>query len=262
MACCEISKIALALFYLRNMSNYSKWLGGGLGWVLGGPIGAIVGFALGSALDNKRGVTTQQGSSYARSRTTPSDFSVTLLVLTAAVMKADGKIVRAELDFVKDFLKRSFGVAKAREMTLMLRDIVEKDFDFRPVCRQIAQHMDHAGRLELLHLLFGLAMADGELSNAEVQVLQEMAHLLRISDADFKSTRAMFGHSTEDAYTVLEVATDATDNELKKAYRKLAAKHHPDKVAHLGEEVQQAAKEKFQHINQAWEQVKKVRGIV
>lgn len=262
MACGEISKIALALFYLRGMSSYSKWLGGGLGWVLGGPIGAILGFALGSALDNNRGTATQKGGGYARTRTTASDFSVTLLVLTAAVMKADGKIVKAELDFVKDFLKRSFGIAKAREMTLMLRDIVDQEFDFRPICRQIAQNMDQAGRLELLHLLFGLAMADGDLSQAEVRILQEMAQLLRISEAGYNSIRAMYGHSTEDAYTVLEVSENATDEEVKKAYRKLATKHHPDKVAHLGEEVQQAAKEKFQQINQAWEQVKKVRGII
>jgi len=262
LACCEISKIALAFFYLRSMSSYSKWLGGGLGWVLGGPIGAILGFALGSALDNSRGTAMQEDRGFTQSRTTPSDFSATLLVMTAAVMKADGKIVKAELDYVKDFLKRSFGLSKAKEMTLMLRDIVEQEFDFRPVCRQIAQYMDHAGRLELLHLLFGLAMADGELSKAEIQVLEEMARLLRISQADFNSIRAMFGNTTEDAYTVLEVSADATDEEVKKAYRKLAAKHHPDKVAHLGEEVQQAAKEKFQHINQAWEQVKKARGMV
>lgn len=244
------------------MSNYTKWLAGGLGWVLGGPIGAIVGFMLGSAVDNGRAQQQQAGGQpFRRPETTPSDFSVTLLVLTAAVMKADGRVVKAELDYVKDFLKRSFGLQQAKDMTLMLRDIVEKDFDFRPVCRQIAQYMDHAARLELLHLLFGLALADGELSNAELKVLEEMAHLLRISTADYNSTRAMFGHSTEDAYTVLEVEPTATDEELKKAYRRLAAKHHPDKVAHLGEEVQQAAKEKFQQLNQAWEQVKKARGM-
>ncbi|MDP2187143.1 MAG: TerB family tellurite resistance protein [Sphingobacteriaceae bacterium] len=245
------------------MSSYTKWLGGGLGWVLGGPIGAIIGFMLGSAVDNGRGTRTYDGTGqpYGRPQTTPSDFSVTLLVLTAAVMKADGRVVKAELDYVKDFLKRSFGLQQAKDMTLALREIVEKDFDFRPVCRQIAQYMDHAGRLELLHLLFGLALADGELSNAELKVLEEIAHLMRISTADYNSTRAMFGHSTEDAYTVLEVAATATDDELKKAYRRLAAKHHPDKVAHLGEEVQQAAKEKFQQLNQAWEQVKKARGI-
>jgi len=244
-------------YYLRPMSQYAKWLGGGLGWVLGGPIGAILGFVLGNAVDSRKAGTSR----YTGPETSPSDFTVTLLVLTAAVMKADGKVVKAELDYVKEFLKRNFGIERAKDMTLMLRDIVEKDFEALPVCRQIAQNMQHAGRLELLHLLFGIAQADGKIEAAEIRLLEEMAHAMRISAADFDSIKAMFIASTDDAYKILEITPAATDEEVKKAYRRMAAKHHPDKVATLGEDVQKAANEKFQKVNEAYEKVKGQRGM-
>ncbi len=239
------------------MSQYAKWLGGGLGWVLGGPIGAILGFVLGNAVDSRKAANHPNHGP----ETTPSDFTATLLVLAAAVMKADGKVVRAELDYVKEFLKRNFGLERAKDMTLMLRDIVEKDFDPLPVCRQIAQHMQHAGRLELLHLLFGIAQADGAVTAVELRLLESMAHALRISPADFNSIKAMFIASTDDAYQILEITPESSDEEVKKAYRRMAAKHHPDKVATLGEDVQRAAKEKFQKVNEAYEKIKGQRGM-
>lgn len=239
------------------MGTYAKWIGGGLGWVFGGPIGAIVGFMLGNAVDARKSHPQGHGP-----ETTPSDFTVSLLVLTAAIMKADGRVVKAELDFVKDFLKKNFGQQRAQDMTLLLRDIVEKDFDPLPVCKQIAQNMPLAGRLELLHLLFGIAQADGRLEAVELRLLEDMALRMRITPADFSSIQAMFIEQTDGAYTILEIDPDASDEEVKKAYRRMAAKHHPDKVAAMGEEVQQAAKEKFQKINEAYEQIKKQRGLL
>lgn len=239
------------------MRTYAKWIGGGLGWVFGGPIGAIIGFMLGNAVDARKNHPQGHGP-----ETTPSDFTVSLLVLTAAIMKADGRVVKAELDFVKDFLKKNFGQQRAQDMTLLLRDIVEKDFDPLPVCKQIAQHMPVAGRLELLHLLFGIAQADGRLETVELRLLEKMALNMRITPADFASIQAMFIEQTDGAYTILEIEPDASDDEVKKAYRRMAAKHHPDKVAAMGEEVQQAAKEKFQKINEAYEQIKKQRGML
>lgn len=239
------------------MRTYAKWIGGGLGWVFGGPIGAIIGFMLGNAVDARKNHPQGHGP-----ETTPSDFTVSLLVLTAAIMKADGRVVKAELDYVKDFLKKNFGQQRAQDMTLLLRDIVEKDFDPLPVCKQIAQHMPVAGRLELLHLLFGIAQADGRLETVELRLLEKMALNMRITPADFASIQAMFIEQTDGAYTILEIEPDASDDEVKKAYRRMAAKHHPDKVAAMGEEVQQAAKEKFQKINEAYEQIKKQRGML
>ena len=141
---------------------FGKWLGGGLGWALGGPIGAIIGFGIGSLLDEskvtvKRG-STVRSSSYASA--TINDFTASLLVLSAAVMKSDGKTMKSELDFVRRFFTQQFGEAKATEDMLLLKEILKKEIPVNDVCMQIKQFMPIASRLQLIHYLYGLSKAD------------------------------------------------------------------------------------------------------
>ncbi|MCZ4410725.1 TerB family tellurite resistance protein [Cryomorphaceae bacterium 1068] len=248
------------------MKKYARWIGGGLGWAFGGPVGAILGFALGSMIDNSSGIVTQDGARSTGRRssygyTTANDFVVSLLVLTAAVMKADGKVLKSELDYVKNFLERQFGKGKAQDQILLLRDILNQPLDVRAVCLQIKQNMQHPLRLQLLHYIFGLAMADGSLDASEVKVIENIASYLGISQKDYQSIRAMFGHDTESAYKILEIDENADEAMVKKAYRKMAVKYHPDKVSHLGAEFQSAAKEKFQKVQEAYESIKKQRNF-
>lgn len=246
------------------MKNYLKWIGGGMGWVLGGPIGAIMGFALGSMIDNTKVVTTQ-GQGYTRNqrtyRTTPNDFMISLLVLSAAVMKADGKVMKSELNYVKDFFQRQFGKSVAQEQIVLLQGILKQPLQLREVCTQIRQNMDHPMRLQLIHYIFGLANADGSLDKSEVKVIEEIARYMGISEKDYLSIRGMFGHDTESAYDVLEIKSSATDDEVKKAYRKMAVKYHPDKLSNLGPEFQDAAKEKFVKVQEAYESIKTKRNM-
>jgi DnaJ like chaperone protein len=240
--------------------KYGKWLAGGLGWAFGGPIGGILGFVLGSVYDNSEDITVQQQSG--RVGTSRSgDFAASLLVLTAAVMKADNRILKAELDFVKVFFLRQFGEHYAKEQMLVLREILKQEIPLRDVCIQIKQHIDHPSRLQLLHYLFGISMADGEVHPLEVKVIEQIASYLGISDADFGSIKAMFVKDRKASYHILEIEPEATDDEVKKAYRRMALKYHPDKVMHLGEEFQKAAHEKFQKVNEAFQQIKKERGF-
>lgn len=242
------------------MAKYGKWIGGGLGWALGGgPIGAIIGFALGSLFDNA--VDFEVLKDKTGVRTTPGDFGMALLVLTAAIMKADEKIMKSELDYVKDFFNRQFGPHYTKERVLLLREILKQEFSVKEVCLQIKAHLDHSSRLQLVHYLFGIARADGEIHNKEVELIEQMAHYLGISQPDFMSIKAMFVKDTSGAYLILEIDKSASDEEIKKAYRKMAVKYHPDKVSHLGEEFQKAAQEKFQNVQDAYEQVKKERGF-
>lgn len=245
------------------MAKYGKWIGGGLGWAFGGPIGAILGFVFGSMFDNmqKGDYEVKEGPfQQTRQRTRPGDFSMSLLVLTAAIMKADNKIRRSELDYVKEFLVKQFGKEQANEQLQVLRDILKQDVPVDDVTRQIRANMDYSSRHQLMHFLFGIAAADGEVVDREISILQTISSGMGLTSQDFNSIKAMFVEDTDSAYKVLDVDPNASMDEIKKAYRKMAVKYHPDKVSHLGEDVKKNAKEKFQKINAAYEKIKKQRG--
>ena len=248
------------------MANFLKWLGGGIGWAAGGPIGAILGFALGSMIDGmqsgKYEYEPHTQPNFNTPQTTTNDFIVSLLMLSAAVMKSDQKILKSELDFVKQFLLRQFGAEEAEKQLLMLRDLLKKDYDLQQVGLQIKQYMEYPSRLQLMHFLFGLAAADSQIHAEELKVISQISGILGIKSTDFESIKAMFVKDTTSAFRILEVTPDASDEELKKAYRRMALKYHPDRVAHLGDDVQKAANSKFQELNAAYEQIKKQRGIV
>ena len=245
------------------MAFISRLLGFGLGWAVGGPIGGILGLIFGSMVDSATtGQSVTNGDQYDGNVVThPGDFSVSLLILSAAIMKADGKLLRSELDYVKNFFVIQFGATVAEDRIKILREILKQDVAYAPVCEQIRQYMDYPSRLQLMHYLFGLAMADNHVHEAEESLLKQISMLLGLPLQEFESIKAMFVKDNEAAYRILEISSSVSDDEVKKAFREMAKKHHPDKVAHLGDEVQHAAKEKFQMINQAYNDIKKVRGF-
>lgn len=249
------------------MAKYGKWVGLGLGWALGGPIGGILGLVFGSMFDGMqsgnyeyRGGAHPYGGPSSR-QTRPGDFAASLVVLAAAVMKADGKVVKSELDYVKQFFNQQFGGQLASENILLLREVLKQDINVQQVAQQIRVYMDHSSRLQLVHFLFGISSADGHVHSKEVEEIRRISDFLGIRTADFESIKAMFYKDVYSAYKILETTPDANDEEVKKAYRKMATKYHPDKVSHLGPEFQKAAKEKFQEVQAAYEQVKKERGL-
>jgi DnaJ like chaperone protein len=243
------------------MAKFGKWIGGGLGWAVGGPIGGILGFVIGSVFDGSTEAVSTSRSGYS-GQTTAGGYIMSLLVLTAAVMKADGKVLRSELDYVKKFLLHNFGEAAATEGVKLLRDLLEQTIPVDAVSNQIKQNMNYSARLQLLHYLFGIAQADNVIEPNEKEVIAVIAREMGISTQDFESIQAMFIPNTDGDYKILEVERTAADEEIKKAYRRMAMKYHPDKVSHLGDDFQKAAHEKFQSVNKAYENIKKERGIV
>lgn len=233
-----------------------KWLGGILGFTFGGGIfGGIIGYAIGSLLEKK--VKTEY-----RGGEQQGDFMMGLLILTAAVMKADGKVMKSELNFVKEYFTKNFGNDNLQNRLDILRQLLDKNIDVYQTCEKIRTSFPYATKLQLLHYLFGIAVADNDCTKAEKDLIERIANLIGLSQADYKSIEAMYFQVTDSAYVILQVERNATDEEIKRAYKRMCIKYHPDKVAHLGEEAQKAANEKFQEINNAYEQIKKERNLV
>ncbi len=240
------------------MNIRKQLLWGGLGWVLGGPIGAIIGYSLGSMKDQSN-YSNNYFDSKSYPSTQPGDFMVSLLVLFGAVMKADRKMLKSELDFVKTFLAKEFNSKQVQDFMALFRDILKQDYPMSDVCKQIARSMDHPSRLELIHILFGLSLSDGNIHPNEEKLIHTISNYLNINKNDFSSIRAMFIKDIESDYKILEIPKSSTDEQVKKAYRKMAIKYHPDKVSHLGEEVKNLAEEKFKMVNQAYSNIKNSR---
>jgi len=243
------------------MGSFGKFIGGGLGFVLGGPVGALIGFAVGSMFDSST-VQVSSGST-GINRTTEGDFKMSLLVLMACIMKADGRVDKAELAVVKKFLVANFGEEGALEALQILKNLLEQNIDETQVAMQIGQNLNYSSKLELLHLLFNIAYADGEVVDSELNTIQRISNIFRIDRLDFESIKAPYMKTVDRdwAYKSLEIEPTATDVDIKKAYRRMAKKYHPDLVNELGEDVKKSATEKFRSINEAYESLKKQRGI-
>ena len=258
--------------------SFSKWIGAALGWSFGGPIGAIIGMAIGGLVD---GITDSDGqpligerqsqqqkshrkrTSYSKSRpqTQSGDFEVSLLILASVVIKADGKQDQRELDYVRQQFTNMYGKERANHAFKLFKNIAKQHISTRQVCTQIRQMMDHPSRLQLVHFLFGIAKADGYVTEDELQQIYTITGYLGISSRDFESIKAMFYNSSDNAYKILEISKSASDDEVKKAYRQMAKKYHPDRVQHLGKEHQDGAEEKFRQVQSAYEYIQKERGF-
>ena len=260
--------------------SFAKWIGGALGWSFGGPIGAIIGLAIGSFVDNlsEKGTpllgdrrTGQQRDTYrtrpkydkqtSKPQTQSGDFEVSLLILASIVIKADGKQDQRELDFVRQQFTNMYGKDRANKAFELFKRITKQNISTRQVCLQIKQMMDHASRLQLLHFLFGIAKADGLVTEDELRQIFTITGYLGISNRDYESIKAMFYNSSDNAYKILEIDKSAPDADVKKAYRTMAKKYHPDRVGHLGKEHQEGAEAKFRQVQEAYEHIQKERGF-
>ena len=257
-----------------------KWIGGIVGFMAAGPLGALAGYAIGSMFENNNENDYTDGG-YANGRTTyenqaygqRNSFLFSLLVMASYIIKADGKIMHSEMEFVRQFLRVNFGEAAVAEGNQILLNLFEQRKQMEaqnPMAFkntifdcgvQIRQNLGYEERLQLLSFLAKIAQSDGNVCQAEIEALKEVSTARGLSAQEVESMLNLGGNTLEQAYKVLEIEPTATDDEVKAAYRKLALKHHPDRVATLGDDVKKAAEEKFQQINNAKEMIYKARGM-
>ena len=237
-----------------------KWIAGALGWAMFGPIGGILGYYFASRAEKLSEAVAAQGEQQSWNQGQRNSFLMSLLILSAAVIKADGKTSSQEIATLRNFFVRNFGPQAGNDAEQIVKDLNNKDFNLYEVCMQIRSCMDYSQRLQLYHYLVSLGACDG-LHQREIDILETIATYIGLSKSEVDSFFAQFRPSNDSNYRILEITPEATDEEVKKAYRKMAVKYHPDKVATLGEDVQRAAEEKFKAVSQAYEAICKERGI-
>ena len=270
-------------------------IGGFLGFITAGPLGAIAGFVLGAFFEQGGGRNTigndnSDWSQWESSQRTynPNDYTqqqrqqgdrnsllFSILVLSSYIIRADGKVMHSEMERVRAFVRTNFGAAAVAQADQIMRRLFDqqKKMDSQRLgsyeeiviesCHQIAAYMTREQRLQLLAFLADIVRADGIVANQEVNALRTVARALGLSDSEALSMLNLSDGATnlDAAYKVLEISPDASDDEVRKAYRRLALKHHPDRVATLGDDVRKAAERKLQEINAARDLIYKARGL-
>jgi len=273
--------------------GFTKWIGAFLGYMNGGTLGAIAGFVIGTVFDiftDTKTESTDTYSSYESSSANTAEdilnrarqsqsagsstngdrngFLFSLMVLSAHIIQADGKIMHSEMELVRQFLRVNFGESAVEQGNSILLRL----FEYRKqngeqawkrqmgeVCQQIRYAMPEEHRLQLVAFLAEIAKADGSVDDSEISELSNVAHNLGLNSQEIDQMLSLGGESLEDAYKVLGLTKDASDEEVRRAYRKLALQYHPDRVATLGDDVKEAAKKKFQELNDAKDRIYKAR---
>ncbi len=253
----------------------STWIGGFLGWITLGPIGGLIGAVIGSLIGS------DDGEGYSASRLFSSDdghtaegnrnsFLMSLLVLASYIIRADGRIMHSEMELVRQWLRANFGEVAVKQGDQILRRLFEASKQqgeeryrqsIKDACLQIAMNMEYSERLQLLNFLTMIAQADGLVDASEIDALKDVAQWMQMPEEEVDTMLNLEKDDLESAYRVLGVSPDATDDEVRRAYRRLALEHHPDRVAALGDDVRKAAEKKFQEINAAKERIWKVRNL-
>ena len=229
-----------------------KWLAAILGYSFLRFPGAILGFFVGSFIEllSKNSINIRTGSYSIK----PEKFELNLLALSAMIIKADGKIQQKELNFVRNFFISQYGKDRADAIFRSFNTEIKKDVQHMDELTSVfVQQTRYETRLQILHFLFGIANADGSISDSELQKLSQIASGLRLRMPDFESIKAMFVKNTDNAYKILEVEPNASENEIKAAYRKMVKKYHPDKLRGQDPAMIKGAEEKFREFQKAYE---------
>lgn len=235
-----------------------KWILAVVGFMFFRYPGAILGFIIGTLIDNWR----RPSKGFKDQEVSPGDFELNLLSLASLVIKADGKVSQTELDYVRAYFVQAYGKERANATFRTFNEVIKnREISGQRIGLYLQKRTRYEVRLQILHFLFSIAKADGQVSEAELRELSEISTHLNLMRRDFESIKAMFFKSADNAYKILEIEKSATDAEVKKAFRTMAKKYHPDKLQHMDEAYRKGAQEKFLKVQEAYEHIQKERGI-
>jgi len=219
--------------------------------------GAILGFFVGSLIDQ---FSKGKISNFKQSINS-DEFEINLLALASVVIKADGKVKEQELMFVRNYFISQYGQIKSSKIFQIFNEQIKNDVQNIDLLSEVfVDRTRYETRLQILHFLFGVANADGSIAELELNKINQIALSLGIRLLDVESIKAMFIHSSDNSYKILEIESNATDDEVKKAYREMAKKYHPDKLRSKDPAMIKGAHEKFQEVQKAYESIQKERG--
>lgn len=255
------------------MNWWGKIIGGGFGFMLGGPLGALLGAAIGHQLDKNLVVSLEVGTG--QIQRTQAAFFTAIFAVMGYVAKADGKVSRNEIGMAEKLMEQMRLSPEQRKAAIELFNQGKQPaFDINSVLGQF-RHECHRQRNLMqmfLEILIATAMADGDLHTAEHEALKRITLQLGFGAHHLEQLIGMIGarhpaqpaakRSLDEAYQILGITARASDDELRKAYRRLMSQHHPDKLVSKGlpEEMIRLATEKTAEIKSAYEQIRESRG--
>ncbi|MDG2371981.1 MAG: TerB family tellurite resistance protein [Flavobacteriaceae bacterium] len=233
-----------------------RWISAFIGFSFFRFPGAIVGFIIGQLLEN----VFYKSNFSSQNRFRHSDeklMQVKLLTLAAIVIKADGKVDSKELEYVRRFFISHYGKNQSDEIFKIFNSKVKNQTQsLDEITDSFVINFRYETRLQLIHFLFGIAEADGNISKLELIKINQIASSLEISSIDFESIHAMFVKEENSAYKILEVDSKSSIEEIKKAYRIMVKKYHPDKLQTKDPYLLKGAEEKFRQVQVAYERLK------
>jgi len=253
------------------MAWWGKVIGGALGFMMGGPLGALLGSALGHQFDG--GMARGGGGIGARLERTQAAFFTATFSVMGHIAKADGRVSQHEIQAARSLMEQMrLDEAQKQAAIELFQKGKEAGFPLDDVLTQFKSECHR--QTTLLRMFFEIqvqaAMADGRMDPAESQVLRHVGRALGFDSAQIEQLIQFVSGASggqrasakvqpvSEAYKVLGVSPKASDDEIKKAYRRLTNQHHPDKLVAKGmpEEMIKIANEKTQEIRKAWERIR------
>ena len=250
------------------MGWLGKIVGGTLGFAIGGPLGAIAGAAFGHVFDrSNEAYYGQESLQPLPGEEAQFTFFVAAFSMLAKLTQVDGRVTSQEVDTINRYMMEDLHLDPEGRMvaTNIFNAAMNSPNSFEDFARQFyGQFYNQPQILDMmLDILFRVSVADGSMNAKEEVLLKNAARIFNFSDRTFDAIKARYVQTSDKYYAVLGLDQSATDEQIKKQYRKLVMEYHPDRIISKGlpEEFTQLANEKFREIQEAYEILRKERNI-